>query len=124
MIEFSELAWLQAAYVANILILVPVCAAMWSGRGAALVFSGGVSESPGLERLVASLWSAILVASLAGLAFPALFAPLIMIQVIYKALWLATYAFGPRGGLPFPGGIAASFIAIVIGYPVLFALAL
>lgn len=124
MIEFSEPAWLLLAYIANILILVPVCTAMWSGRGAALVFSGGVAGSAGLERLVASLWTAILIASLAGLAFPVLLAPVIFIQVIYKALWLATYALGKRGGLPFPGGIALTFIAIVMCYPVLVALAL
>jgi hypothetical protein len=50
---------LKVAYTANIAILLPVCWAMFSGRGVQTVFQGTVDESAGLRLLVGSLWAAI-----------------------------------------------------------------
>ena len=83
--------WLLATYALNIIILVPVCYAMIFGAGVANVFDGVVEESPGLRLLVGSLWSAILFASIAGLFRPAFFAPIILIQIVYKSMWLALF---------------------------------
>lgn len=114
---------LRVAYAANILILVPVCWGMFLGSGTAGVFQGQVAESQGLRLLVASLWSAILLASVAGLWSPAFFAPVILIQIVYKTLWLATFVLplivaGRMAEIPH--GIAAIFAAIVVTYPFLF----
>ena len=111
--------WLQIPYALNIAILVPVCLAMFAGRGEQVVFQGAVSASRGLEMLVASLWLSILVASVAGLFLPRLFIPLLAMQVLYKATWLFTFV-TPRSvaGGRVPVGIAACFAFIVVAWPV------
>ncbi len=113
---------LKIAYVANILILVPVCWSLFFGRGVQAVFDGGVGESAGLRLMVASLWAAILLASAAGLFYPRFFAPVLLIQIFYKALWLAIFA-APllvAKTQVWPSGIAICFALIVILYPFLF----
>jgi hypothetical protein len=119
---FDGAGLLRIAYAANILILVPVCWGMFLGGGVASVFEGKVEESAGLRLLVGSLWFAILACSIAGLAMPKLFAPLLVVQIIYKSLWLFVFvaplvAAGRSGDVPW--GISASFIAIVATYPFL-----
>lgn len=111
---------LKLAYGANILILVPVVYAMIAGRGVASVFEGQVQESEGLRLLVASLWSAILLASIAGFWWPRFFAAVLPIQIIYKALWLALFIMplAMRSGLAgIPLGISVIFFLIVMTYP-------
>lgn len=122
---FPSPRWLWVPYVFNVVILVPVCHQMFLGRGVDAVFGGHVVESPGLRTMVGSLWGAILVASLAGLRWPAFFAPVTLIQVFYKALWLATCV-GPMwfAKESIPMGITRCFVFIVVTYPVCFALAL
>lgn len=111
-------AILRLAYVANILILVPVCWAMFFGNAMASVFQGTVTDSLGLRLLVVSLWAAILSASVLGLFMPALFAPLLLVQIIYKAMWLALFVLPlVLAGKPAPWGIASIFAAIVLTYP-------
>jgi hypothetical protein len=114
--------FLKIAYGANILILVPVCWAMFAGQGIKTVFNDAVDESAGLRLLVASLWIAILASSIAGLAFPRFFAPILLVQIVYKALWLAVFV-APllaSSAQKVPSGIAICFVAIVTTYPFLF----
>ncbi|MEM6555867.1 MAG: hypothetical protein AAF642_08340 [Pseudomonadota bacterium] len=111
---------LRLPYLLNILILVPVCWAMYSGTGRTAVFEGKVSWSDDLASLVAALWTAILVASLAGLVWPRLFVPLLLVQVIYKSLFLAIIIvpLARQGSLSaVPMGITVSFALIVLTYP-------
>jgi len=111
-------ALLRLAYLANILILVPVCWAMFFGNAMASVFQGTVTDSLGLRLLVGSLWAAILSASVFGLFMPVLFAPLLLVQIIYKALWLTLFVLPLMlAGKPVPWGIASIFAAIVLTYP-------
>ncbi|MCH2238685.1 MAG: hypothetical protein A2792_03995 [Sphingomonadales bacterium RIFCSPHIGHO2_01_FULL_65_20] len=111
-------ALLRLAYLANILILVPVCWAMFFGNAMASVFQGTVTDSLGLRLLVGSLWAAILSASVFGLFMPVLFAPLLLVQIIYKALWLTLFVLPLMlAGKPAPWGIASIFAAIVLTYP-------
>jgi hypothetical protein len=111
---------LLVAYAANITILVPVCFAML--RGTEAVFEGTVAPSDGLRLLVFSLWAAILLASVLGLVWPAVFWPVLLLQVIYKSLYLAIFV-APRvvAGLPVPRGVTATFAAIVALWPFLIA---
>jgi hypothetical protein len=116
--------WLTAPFLLNILILVPICYSMFLGAGVANVFEGRVPESAGLRLMVGSLWLAILVASVAGLVWPAFFAPVILIQVFYKLTWLIVFILPLwRAGLPYPMGISGVFAFIVVTYPVAFWLA-
>lgn len=115
---------LRIAFAANIFILVPVCWNMLARNGTALVFGSAVDESDGLRMLVGSLWASILVASIAGLAQPKFFAPVVLIQVFYKALWLLVFVLPAHlSDRPVPTGISAVFLLIVITYPALFWLA-
>jgi hypothetical protein len=117
--------WLLLAYAFNIFILVPVCYSMLMGGGVANVFEGKVIESEGLRLMVGSLWFGILVASIAGLLWPSFFAPVIIVQVIYKSLWLLIFVLPlAYSGKAVPVGISSVFAFIVVTYPILFWLAL
>ncbi len=119
----TDAGLLRLAYVANILILVPICWNMFFGSGVSNAFEGKVEESAGLRLLVGSLWLAILVGSVAGLFLPRFFAPIILIQIFYKSLWLLAFVLplvmaGKSDQVPW--GISTTFIAIVVSYPFLF----
>ncbi|MFT3722534.1 MAG: hypothetical protein QM773_03020 [Hyphomonadaceae bacterium] len=111
--------WLQIPFALNIAVLAPVCLAMFAGRGEAIVFQGAVASSRGLELLVGSLWLSILLASAVGLFYPRLLAPLLAMQVAYKATWLAVFvAPAARRRARLPAGIASCFAFIVLAWPV------
>jgi hypothetical protein len=112
-------SWLLGPYILNILILVPVCYSMFFGGGISTVFEGKVDESQGLRLLVGSLWFAILIASIGGLIRPTFFAPVILIQTLYKAFWLVAFI-APLwlAGKPVPIGISTVFALTVLGYPI------
>lgn len=108
----------QYLFWANILILVPI------GLGTLLRPSvtdqGAFTESAGWRTLVGSLWLAILAGSALGAVWPSCFLWLLAFQVIYKSIWLLTYAFprlvsGRRQEVP--TGIAGSFLVIVLVWP-------
>lgn len=110
---------LRLAYGLNILILTPVLIGLWlaSADKPSAVFEGRAPASVPLSRLVASLWSAILLCSVVGLWRPSLMVPILVLQVIYKSLWLVTGALPMirRGGPPW--GVAVSFVVIVAVWP-------
>ncbi len=111
---------LKIAYAANIFILIPVVYAMLFGGGVANIFDARVDESAGLRVMVGSLWAAILLASVAGLFWPRLFAPVLPIQIVYKAMWLALFVIPlaqKSGWNAIPKGISITFLMIVITYP-------
>jgi hypothetical protein len=114
---------LRITYVANIFILVPVCFNMLVGSGVGSVFEGKVDESAGLRLLVASLWTAILVASVVGLFRPETMSVVPLIQVFYKSMWLAIFVLPKllaKPQAPVPAGISIVFLLIVITYPLVY----
>ncbi|MEM9221643.1 MAG: hypothetical protein AAGB11_04485 [Pseudomonadota bacterium] len=108
---------LKAAYAANIVILLPV---VWSIFRGGDVFDGKIETSAGLLKMTGAFWLAILVTSVAGLVWPRFFVPVLMVQVAYKSVWLATFvlplAFA-HGMAAVPWGVAGTFLAIVAIYP-------
>ena len=115
---------LQYAYLANILILLPVLYSMFadSGEKPIRAFQGCVKNSEGLRLLVACLWSSILLLSCFGLIYPEKFIAILIFQVVYKFLYLILYiapVFRSKGAKAVPSGITASFVLIVIIYPIL-----
>jgi hypothetical protein len=108
-------------YIANIIILVPV--ALGSLTGLLPISRGHFPESAGWRTITGSLWTAILASSIAGLFHPVIFAPILLLQVIYKCVWLAFYVL-PRlknaeSRREIHWGITVSFLLIVISYPFL-----
>jgi uncharacterized membrane protein (UPF0136 family) len=109
-------------YALNIAILVPIASLTLLGgaRGGQLASQGTFPESAGFRTLVGSLWGSILIGSCLGLRFPVAMAPLLLLQLIYKSLWLLVYA-APRvvnkRTAEVPAGIALTFLLIIATYP-------
>ena len=109
-------------YLLNILILIPVATLTLFGgaSGCRRVFQGKFPDSEGIRTILGSLWTAILIVSIVGMFFPVSMSPLLILQVIYKSLWLAKFAL-PRllagRGNEIPSGVAVSFAVIVATYP-------
>ena len=109
-------------YIINLLMLVPVTAAMLltADGGLRAVFEGKLEDQPGFRLMILGFWLAVLVGSLLGLAQPRTWAPLLVVQVIYKSVWLLAFAlpaWRTGGTAAVPIGIAASFLLIVATYP-------
>ncbi len=109
-------------YVFNIVVLVPIGLMTLLGgeRGGQLACQGKFPESEGFRTILGSLWTAILIGSVLGLFFPVTMSALLLIQVIYKSLWLLVFVM-PRllkGKISeVPSGIALVFLVIVLSYP-------
>jgi hypothetical protein len=115
---------LRFCYAANIFILVPVCWSMFSPGGVSRIFGAHVPESAGLRLMIASLWTAILLLSAYGLWKPAAVSPIILVQILYKSLWLICFVLPlilDGKGDTVPTGISLTFLMIVITYPLIYA---
>ncbi len=103
-------------YIFNIIVLIPVGLLTLLGgeRGGQLACQNKFPESEGFRTILGSLWTAIL-----GLFFPVQMSPLLLIQVIYKSLWLLVFV-RPRllkGQISeLPSGIVLVFLVIVLSY--------
>jgi hypothetical protein len=115
------MAMLRLAYLANIVILVPVAlATLASEQAMATVFEGKFAESAPLRVLVGCLWTAILVCSILGLVYPQEMIAILVMQVIYKALFLALVIIpllSTTALASIPMGLSVSFALIVATYP-------
>ena len=109
-------------YIFNIIVLIPVGLLTLLGgeRGGQLACQNKFPESEGFRTILGSLWTAILIGSVLGLFFPVAMSSLLLIQVIYKSLWLLVFVL-PRllkGKVSeVPSGIALVFLVIVLSYP-------
>jgi len=109
-------------YIFNIFVLIPIGLLTLLGgeKGGQLACQGKFPESEGFRTILGSLWTAILIGSVLGLFFPITMSALLLIQVIYKTLWLLVYAM-PRmlkqRSKEVPRGIALTFLVIVVSYP-------
>ncbi len=109
-------------YIFNIIVLIPIGLLTLLGgeKGGQLACQNRFPESAGFRTILGSLWTAILIGSVLGLFFPITMSALLLIQVIYKTLWLLVYAM-PRmlkqRCREVPWGIATTFLVIVVSYP-------
>ena len=109
-------------YIFNIIVLVPIALMTLFGgeRGGQLASQGKFPESEGYRTILGSLWTAILIGSVLGLFYPVPMSPLLLIQVIYKTLWLLVFVLPRLLGRrkhEVPWGIALTFLVIVVSYP-------
>lgn len=109
-------------YIFNIIVLIPIGLLTLLGgeKGGRLASQDKFQESEGYRTILGSLWTAILIASVLGLFFPITMSALLLIQVIYKTLWLLVYVI-PRmyssHKQEIPLGIASTFLIIIMSYP-------
>jgi hypothetical protein len=113
---------LYLPYIFNIIVLTPVgLMTLFGGeRGGQMASQGKFPESEGFRTLLGSQWTAILIGSVLGLFWPVSMSPLLLIQVIYKSLWLLVFVLprllvGRHHDIPL--GISLTFLAIVLSYP-------
>lgn len=116
------MAPLLLAYVLNIIILIPVGLTTLLGGPEAQrrLFQGKYPDSAGIRTILGSLWTALLIGSVIGLFHPVAMSPLLLIQVIYKALWwlvfvLPRLASGRAGEVHW--GSAGVFLFMALAYP-------
>ncbi|MEM8876267.1 MAG: hypothetical protein AAGD23_00205 [Pseudomonadota bacterium] len=113
---------LRAAYAANILILLPVVVSLFRVRSIEpLPAFGhcGSADAP-VAFVLASLWGGILMCSALGLFAPVALIPLLIFQVVYKAIYLASFVAlavlrGKHDTVPI--GMVAVFSVIVTVWP-------
>jgi hypothetical protein len=109
-------------YIFNIIVLIPIGLLTLLGgeKGGQLACQSKFPESEGFRTILGSLWTAILIGSVLGLFFPRTMSALLLIQVIYKTIWLLVYAM-PRmlkqRGNEVPWGISLTFLVIIVSYP-------
>jgi hypothetical protein len=112
------MGYLRLAYAFNILVLLPI--AVPTLLRLYPTDQGKFEESAGWRVLVGALWTAILVLSALGLYAPLRFSPVLVLQVIYKTLWLLVFAL-PRvvngRSRSVPWGIAGTFLVIILVWP-------
>jgi hypothetical protein len=119
-VNFAYPAALLPAYIVNIVILIPVVTGLYFRSGTATVFGGKVAPSDGLRWMVASLYTGILAGSVVGVIWPEEMAPILGLQVLYKAMWLTSYVWPTwRARQPVPIGLSLAFMVIVVAYPAL-----
>jgi hypothetical protein len=84
------------------------------------VFQNKFTESEGTRTILGSLWMAILIGSCLGLFYPVQMSPTLILQVIYKSLWLLVFVL-PRlltgRGREVPWGVTMVFLVVVVSYP-------
>jgi len=113
---------LVLAYIFNIIVLIPIGLMTMLGgeKGGQLACQSKFPESEGFRTILGSLWTAILIGSVLGLFFPITMSALLLIQVIYKTLWLLVFVM-PRmlnkRRNEVPWGIASAFLIIILSYP-------
>ncbi len=109
---------IQIAYLANIALLLPI--AVPTMLRLYRTDQAKFPESAGWRVLVGALWTAIMILSVFGLREPLRYSPILVLQLIYKSLWLLVYALPLvcRGDWRLiPLGIAGSFLGIVLIWP-------
>jgi hypothetical protein len=108
-------------YILNIVILAPVVAGLIrQPAGQPVAAFDGIADAPALRMMVAALWSGVLVVSALALLDPIRFWPVLVFQVIYKALfvvlWCLPIWLGRAEGA-IPSGPTTVFLFIIAVWP-------
>ncbi|MEM8600824.1 MAG: hypothetical protein AAGF99_12965 [Bacteroidota bacterium] len=110
---------MRVVYGANIVVagLVGTSALFRPSAAVRSVFEG--TSSPGSAMgVTGAFWCTVALLSVAGLVWPTRMAPVLLVQLCYKALWLAFFAAPAwQAGRPVPSGIASFFAVWVVVLP-------
>jgi hypothetical protein len=110
---------MKLVYLANIIVADWISlTSMFAPRIAVATIFSNVYPGSDVIRLVGCLWLGIAVLSVLGLFRPVTFAPVFLIQLIYKGSWLLLVALPAiRAGENYPSGMAAFFLIWVLVLP-------
>jgi hypothetical protein len=108
-------------YIINVLILVPVTMGSLFNLRRAYTVRPKFEESAGYRTLSGSVWAAILILSVLGWFFPVKLSPVLIMQVVYKLLWLLVFILpriiDKRRQSEIDWSITGVFVLLVIAYP-------
>ena len=77
---------LQLAYAANLVLMIPI--AIPTLTRLFPTDQGCFEESSGWRIIVGGFWTSIMLLSILGLRAPLTYSPVLLLQLIYKTLWL------------------------------------
>lgn len=114
---------LEYAYAGNILVVTPVIYLLWFAEdGAEKVFGARMQLSSAMQTLVASMWTAIVLVSIAGLKWERELVGLLVFQCVYKLIFICVYVV-PRARArdwdAIPVRLVAIFALGLIAFPLL-----
>jgi hypothetical protein len=110
---------LYIIYIANIIVAgwISITALFYPKTAATTVFQNAYAPTE-VIRLVGCLWLSIAILSILGLFRPIVFSPILLVQLIYKGMWLVVVAYpAVKNNQPYPSGMAAFFVVWVIVLP-------
>jgi len=110
---------LKIIYIANILVAgwISITSIFYPKTAVTSIFQNAYPSSEHI-RLVGCLWLSIAVISVLGLFKPVTFAPILLVQLIYKGSWLLVVALPAMiQEKPYPSGMASFFVIWVVVLP-------
>jgi hypothetical protein len=110
---------LKIVYIANIIVAgwISITSMTSPKRAAETVFQHSY-EPTEVMKLVGCLWFAITILSMLGLWRPISFSPILLVQLIYKGMWLLIVALPAiKNNQPYPTGMALFFLIWVLVLP-------
>lgn len=112
---------LNIIYILNIIVAGPIAfSALFYPKNAATTVFGSAYGPNEVMRLVGCFWLAITVLSVLGLWKPIAFAPVLLLQLLYKGTWLLVVGLPAlQEGRSFPKTMALFFVVWVVALPFL-----
>jgi hypothetical protein len=110
---------IKLVYIANIIVAgwISLSSILSPKKAAYSVFQNAY-EPTEVMKLVGCLWLAIAVLSALGLWRPVSFSPILLVQLIYKGIWLLVVALPAiRNNQVYPSGMALFFLVWVMVLP-------
>jgi hypothetical protein len=110
---------IKLIYIANIIVAgwIGISSLFYPKISAATIFQNAY-QTTDIIKLVGCLWLAIALLSVLGLWRPLTFSPILLVQLIYKGLWLLVVALPAiRSKQAYPSGMAAFFVVWVLVLP-------
>ncbi len=113
---------LRLVYAANVIVAgaVGLTSLLAPVTAARTVWQQSAMPNDAAIRVTGALWTAIAILSVAGIRWPVAMAPVLVLQLVYKGLWLAIVAVPAimaRDGRPVPSGIATFFLIWILLLP-------
>ena len=110
---------LKIVYFANIIVAgwISITSTFYPKTSSVTVFQNAYQPTE-VIRLVGCLWLAIAILSVLGLWRPISFSPILLVQLIYKGMWLLVVALPAiKNNQPYPPGMALFFLIWVLVLP-------